>query len=800
VRRVSPLLALLVLALALPASSSADVSRYVLPPGNFGGIPTSPNSRDQLELYSGLTPLRRNVTAADLNKFYLPMDFKPIGETRVEPTPNPDVTITYDAYGIPHIKGKTRSAMEYGAGWVMARDRNLLFDLGRNPARAAVADIPGIDAFGLVTSATPFTPSAKTEALVTAQLALIEKTYGTEGRQMVQDMRDYAEGINAYYNAPGGPPPPVKPFDANDVIAVTAFIGSIFGAGGGREHQNSNLLGQLQKRLGATRGRGAWNDAMLSDDAESPTTIKKRFEYGPLTGGGTAGSVVVDPGSVQLVPDPRDDSARRVETPRRHASNWLMVNSQRSSTKKNLGVQGPQLGYYYPEIVYQEHLEGPGINAQGVAASGLGLYLLIGRTQNYSWSLTSAGNDNVDVFADQLCEPGGGTPTRTSKGYMFNGKCKAIEDFDAGKLGDKEVVFQRTVHGPVIGTALVKGKPYALAHQRSTFGKDGLNLAALKAMTEGKATTPQKFWDTANRFGFTFNWGYISRTTTSFFSSGLVPKRAKGLDRRLPTLGTGKYEWKGFVDKLDHPHENAGPDGLLLNWNNQAAPGWMHGDDEHYGSIFRNEMFDGWPSKPKVTDAVGIMNKAASQDLYGSKLWPVVRAMLNKGTPPDAATRRSAELVDAWVKKGAPRVGSPPGGPIPDPGAAVFGSAFSKLRDAALTPVYGKTQNLTDVIGSGATGSIVDKDLRSELGQPVKGPFSQRYCGKGNVKTCAAALWGAVKAATTELTKSQGSDPTKWRTNQGRTSFIPGLIADTTFPTTNRPTYQQVLEFDKTAP
>ena len=27
---------------------------------------------------------------------------------------------------------------------------------------------------------------------------------------------------------------------------------------------------------------------------------------------------------------------------------------------------GPQLGYYYPEIVYQEQLQGPGINAQGV--------------------------------------------------------------------------------------------------------------------------------------------------------------------------------------------------------------------------------------------------------------------------------------------------------------------------------------------------------------------------------------------------------------------------------------------------
>jgi acyl-homoserine lactone acylase PvdQ len=789
VRRTSLLLALLAFALLVPASTSAaDTARYVLPPGNFGGVPTAENSLDQLPLYSGLTPLRRNVGAADLQRFYLPMDFKPIGTTRVEATPNPDVTITYDQYGIPHIKGKTRSALMYGAGWVMARDRGLLFDLGRNPARAAVADVPGLDAFSLVTSATSFTPSAQTEALVTKQRSLIEKEYGTEGRQMLQDMTDYAAGINAFYNAPGGPAPPAKPFDANDAIAVTAFIGSIFGAGGGREYANANLLAKLQRRLGAERGRGAWNDAMLSVDPESPTTTKKRFDYGPLTGGGTGGSVVLDPDSVELVPDPRDDGNRRrtTEPPRRHASNWLMVNAKRSSTGKTLAVQGPQLGYYYPEIVYQQHLEGPGINAQGAAVSGLGLYILIGRTQNYAWSLTSAGNDNVDTFAEPLCEPGGGTPKRTSKGYTYKGKCRAMETFNAGKLGDKDIVFQKTVHGSVIGTATVKGKPYALARMRSTFGRDGLNLAALKAMTEGRATTPAKFFEYANRFGFTFNWGYNSRSSTAFFSSGLLPKRAKGLDRRLPTLGTGK----------EHPQDTAGPDSLLLNWNNQAAPGWMHGDDEHFGSVHRVEMFDGWPSRPKLTDVVGTMNKAATQDVNGSKVWPFVSRMLAKGKAPDTATANAAKLVDAWAKKGAPRLGSPPGGPIPDPGAAVLGAAWPRLRDAVLGSVYGPVlEDLGSTIG-GASVSIVDKDLRSGLGDKVTGPFSMRYCGKGDTAKCASALWAAMKAATAELTGRQGADQSKWRTDQGMTSFVPGVIRNT-FPTTNRPTYQQILEWDK---
>jgi hypothetical protein len=45
-----------------------------------------------------------------------------------------------------------------------------------------------------------------------------------------------------------------------------------------------------------------------------------------------------------------------------------------------------------------------------------------------------------------------------------------------------------------------------------------------------------------------------------------------------------------------------------------------------------------------------------------------------------------------------------------------------------------------------------------------------------------------------ELVAQQGTDPSAWRISQGTTGFVPGLIPDR-FPSTNRPTYQQVLEF-----
>ena len=97
-------------------------------------------------------PLRGNVTTADINNLFLPENFRPIGATHEETTGRPGLKLIYDSYGIPHVYGKTRADVAFGAGWTTARDRGLLIQLGRGPARVAVADVPGINAFWLVTS------------------------------------------------------------------------------------------------------------------------------------------------------------------------------------------------------------------------------------------------------------------------------------------------------------------------------------------------------------------------------------------------------------------------------------------------------------------------------------------------------------------------------------------------------------------------------------------------------------------------------------------------------------------------
>ena len=556
-----------------------DRAYYILPPGNYGGLPVTDNSLDQLPLYDGLTPLRGDITDADIDQHFLAANFEPVGATTEEPTGRPGTTILYDSFGVPHITGETREDLAFGAGWVTARDRTLLLELGRGPSRVAVADVPGIDAFSLVTSAQPFVPSAATEQLVTDQVQLILDTYGDEGEEIIADAQAYADGVNAYRDANDVEG---EPFTVNDVVAVTAFIGSIFGAGGGAEAGNAQFLSELQEVLGDEQGRAVWEDFMPFDDPEAPTTIEERFEYGTFTGGDVTGSVVIDAGSLVSL-DPRESAAGpqgivrpaagdaatdsvvygAAAGPRsRTASNWLTVDPDASVNNTTLAVMGPQLGYYYPEIVQQIHLSGPGIEAQGAAVPGLAMYLLIGRTEDYAWSLTSANQDVRDVYAEILCEPDGSTPTVESDHYEYDDECVPFEMFDAGTLGGVPIIYPTSVHGPVIGTATSEGRPVALTSKRSTFGRDGLNLGALKDMTEGDADTTENFFESAEQVRLHVQLGLReSRVGIGYFASGLLPVRAEGLDRRLPTLGTGEYEWQGFLEQDDKPHTDRQPDG-----------------------------------------------------------------------------------------------------------------------------------------------------------------------------------------------------------------------------------------------
>ena len=90
-------------------------------------------------------------------------------------------------------------------------------------------------------------------------------------------------------------------------------------------------------------------------------------------------------------------------------------------------VGGPQIGYFYPGLTYEIDMHAPGLEWRGATSAPFPGYMLIGRGEDFATTLTSAGGDIIDQYAETLC---GGSDTK----YRTRASAATMGTFDAGTL------------------------------------------------------------------------------------------------------------------------------------------------------------------------------------------------------------------------------------------------------------------------------------------------------------------------------------------------------------------------------
>jgi acyl-homoserine lactone acylase PvdQ len=787
--------------LALPAADGAAKGDYaavalnVLPPGQSGDLLFPPTASDQLKLYDGLAPLGGNVRASDLTRYFKPERFGVTGKVVRTERPRSGLRILRDRWGVPHVYGRTRAAVEFGAGYATAEDRFVLMELLRGPGRLAALDAPGLDPFGLATSGRQFVPSAATEERVGQQLSLV-RAAGSKGRQLYADVRSYVAGINAYYAKRNQG---LRPWTTTDVIAVGALLGANLGVGGGDEVRRSMLLDALDRRLGPARGLEAWRWLAQQQESATPVSVDGTFAYDSTPAPGT-GNVVLEDGSFRPSGG-RSPLSFSFPNPVA-ASNALLISARRSATGHPLFVAGPQVGYTYPELLLELDLHGGGIDARGASFPGLSFYVLLGRGKDFAWSATSANSDIVDQYAETLC---GGDDVH----YLYKGECRAMSTFDAGLLKgngaepDREIVFRETVHGPVLGYARLagSGRLVAISTRRSTRGRELLSALAFQDLNTNRVHDAKSFFSAMNQLEFTFNWLYADNRDIALFSSGRLPLRAQGAASGLPTDGTGGYEWSGFAALGRHARGINPRSGAILNWNNKPARGFSSSDDNWtFGPVQRVQLLRNAVARQKLhtlASLTGAMNRAATQDLRAVAVLPVLERYLG-GTAPSAFDNQLFGLMFGWLEHGASRIDRDLDGKVDDPGAAVMDAVWPRLADTLIRPTLGPlTDRLKSLVG-------VDDEANSDGSSYFTGWYSYvvrdltqptpSFCGGGDPGRCRSSLWEAIDEAGQALAREQGSDPTRWRADATGERITFGFLP-LTARWVNRPTFQQVISF-----
>jgi len=816
-RHFPPAALALLCAIAVPAAAHAgtfdhdysDYARNIIPSGQQGDVPIPKGADKQAKMYDALTPLFDKVGPSDLLKDFKNAKFgvNDAGPGATEQVPRKGVKIVRDSYDVPHIKATTYEGGIWAAGWVTAEDRALLLEQVRYASRVAAIDVPGVQALDVITSLRTFVPSAQTDTEIAKQTKVLQ-SYGKKGKRLLRDIDVFVSGINAYLKKSKST---AKPWTRNDMYALNALKGQFLGQGGGDEARRTQFLASLQTRLGGVKGKSVFDDLRQHDDPEQPATIEGSFPYAPLTKS-VAGNVVIDPGSFVEKPGATLRGAPNNGFRANLASNVQLFAGKKSVTGRPLFVGGPQIGYYYPGFTLEMDMHAPGLVWRGATSVPFPGYLLIGRGPDFANMLTSAGGDIIDQYAETLC---GGSDTK----YLYKGKCTDMGQLDAGTLKgtggspDQRVVFNTTVHGPVVGYATAKGVKVAISSKRSSYGRDTVDQLFFQDLSNGTVHDPKSFFKAAAQTPQTFNAFYLDDKHIAAYTTGALPIRPGNVDPGLLTNGNGDYEWKGFLPADKHPHQADPKSGKLVNWNNNLAHGFGAADDEwmRAGASGRVDLLNknlarlAKNGKQSFATIVSAMNAAATQDTRAIDTVPLLARLLAGTTAPSPRAQKMLDLMVAWNKAGGSRLDRDLDGKVDDPGAAVMDGSWNAVADAFMSPVLGtnldefaRLQGRYDLPPGGQYGGwfqYFDKDVRTLLGDKVKSPFANRYCGGGDKGACQAAIWVALDDAGKNMAAVTGQDdPSVWRSDATaeRIKFTPGLLP-LTIRYTNRPSGIQTL-------
>jgi len=829
------LAATLALAAAIPVTSaSADTTLNIVPHGNEApGVPwaSAPGilpADTQAKMYDRITPLFRNVTddvlkpSTDGTGYYKSAALLPesdpsfvTSETVGGVSPSAGAvtaTIKRDTYGVPHIYSPTDPGAIFGAGYAVATDQSLLLNQARYNGIAGLIDMPGVPAINLVLGLYNYTPTKKVVDAATALQTKSIEAQGAQGKQLLDDIDTYLAGINARMQVVQ---PTSPPFTRTDIYALNAIKSQFLGEGGGQEVDNALFLDSLRAKFGAKTGDKAFTDLRARNDPEaSVTTTASHPNQTNVSVSKPSGLVRLKRGTFKntfiKLPGAKAAKASAASVGKRQlASNILIVSGSHSATGKPLFVGGPQIGFNYPGLTMEMQLTSPSINVEGVTSAPFPGYMLIGHGADYAWSLTSAGADIIDTYAEKLC---GGSKVK----YSYKGKCLPMEKIDAGTItkggGKTNAVFYRTVHGPVIGYAKDErtGKQVALSQKRSSYGRETVDQLFNQQMTFGRVHSAKDFVHAAEKTPQTFNSFYASATESAFYTSGALPIRPKGVNGDLPVDGSGKYEWKGELPAAKHPQVIDPASGYIVNWNNKPAANFPAGDDRfgNEGGIQRVDLLKGELARyPKATlaNVLASANAAATEDVRIAELWPTLKAVLARGKSPSAQASQVADVLQKWHDAGGSRVDANLDGNIDDPGAVILDAAWQGITNAGLCDrlgsalckqLEGRISRFDLPPGGQYSGwhQYMWKDLRTELGQKVRGKYNLKYCGDGSVSRCSKELWAALAGAGKSIAAKQGADPTKWTEKAATISFSP--LPLTTIQYTNKPTgIHQVMAF-----
>lgn len=759
------------------------------------------------------------------------------------------IEILTDEYGVSHVYADDLYDLCYGNGYVQARDRLFQMDAIRLVGRGESAEWLG-------PAQLPSDIQVKRDLYTEEE---IDRQWESASPTIKTALRGYTDGVNRMIleRAAAGELPgefaalgrPVEPWEPTDTVAAINYLIGFFGVGGGAELGNAKSFARLKQNLG--------DDDAAFDAYEDLNWLRIRDDHytsipdRDLTvdgGESVPDSLAAVPGDQRryvdasleaetwgietdvALPDGLSEGQRTghgLFEDFKWGSNALVVSGDLTESGRPMLGGGAQMGYFKPPIPYEVGLHGAGFDMTGIGVVAAPA-LVIGRTPELCWTVTSGRDDQVDTVAVEL------DPEDRHR-YRWDGEWHEMETktvvhepapVGSAMAGEARVVEQEVarIHQQGDEMPVVAWNPQENVAwcQRTTTRYDELKGAFIwselgrSKARDGDASALDDFERRLEEFPFTFNFHVVDdRGNVAFFHTGKVPDRPDDVDARLPRTPT-THAWTGTSAGAGLGTVVRNPSrGYVVNWNNGPVHDWRAGDaEQNWGSIHRVEVLDRFtreylgvppnaPASPRTAaeelswrDVADIIEDAATHDSVAQH--SVGFFVEAARASDDGQLQAMADELEAWRETYCSWAEAD--GKYVNGGMAIWEAVRIELQRAAFEPLGDQADELefdpresddphaADHGRAGKEVAFVDAlELRTNYGW-LGDTASERD----------DVIREAMRSAAETLTERFGTDdPSAWRRGAHRSRFTPlgGAPADE-IPMSNRSSYPIVFEMD----
>tara|TARA_R110002051_G_scaffold140454_5_gene213334 strand:+ start:27196 stop:29688 length:2493 start_codon:yes stop_codon:yes gene_type:complete len=302
------------------------------------------------------------------------------------------VSVSYDAWGVPHIDAQNDHDAYRALGYLHAQDRLFQMDMLRRIGAGRLSELFGQDTFetdrffrslGISRFARQYAQRLDAQRLDAQRLDAQRPETNSE-KPHVELIQAYQAGINHYIDSGKVPLEYrlllTRPdyFDIADIAHVMGYMAYSFAEAFKTDALIDHVRGNLGERHAQDLVPG-W-----------PETMPPRR----IVDGGVSG--LLDPLLQQI-----SKAEEQLPAGQFLGSNAWVVNSTRSLSNAPLLANDPHIGYSAPAVWFEAHIRTPEHEVYGHFLAGIP-FPLLGQTRRHAWGLTMLMNDEVDFYRERV--------------------------------------------------------------------------------------------------------------------------------------------------------------------------------------------------------------------------------------------------------------------------------------------------------------------------------------------------------------------------------------------------------------